>query len=114
MLKIKRIYENYSEDDGYRILVDRLYPRGVKKEEAYIDLWLKAIAPSTELRRWFNHEPEKWEEFKTRYFAELDDNPAVEIIQEKIASGTVTLLYSARDTEHNQALALREYLLNTL
>ena len=114
MLKIKRIYENYSEDDGYRILVDRLYPRGVKKEEAYIDLWLKAIAPSTELRKWFNHEPEKWEEFKTRYFAELDDNPAVEIIQEKIASGTVTLLYSARDTEHNQALALREYLLNTL
>ena len=113
-LKIKRIYENYSEEDGYRILVDRIYPRGVKRETAHIDLWLKEIAPSTELRKWFNHEAEKWEEFKARYFAELEENPAVEIIQEKIASGTVTLLYSARDTEHNQAVALHEYLVKKL
>lgn len=109
-LKIKRIYESYSEEDGFRILVDRIYPRGVKRETAHIDLWLKEIAPSNELRKWFNHEPEKWDEFKERYFAELDDNPAVAIIQEKMMSEKVTLLYSARDTDHNQALALYEYL----
>lgn len=111
MLKIKRIYESYSEDDGYRILVDRIYPRGVKKATAHINLWLKEIAPSHELRKWFNHEPEKWEDFKNRYFAELGENPALATIQEKITHGTVTLLYSARDTDHNQALALHEYLI---
>lgn len=110
MLKIKRIYESYSEEDGFRILVDRIYPRGVKKETAHIDLWLKEIAPSNELRKWFNHEPEKWEEFKAGYFTELDENLAVVIIQEKMTSEKVTLLYSARDTEHNQAVALCEYL----
>jgi uncharacterized protein YeaO (DUF488 family) len=106
---IKRVYEPVGED-GVRILVDRLWPRGVKKEELHA-LWIKETSPSTALRTWFNHDPEKWLEFKARYFAELDSHPQeVEKIVALIREGPVTLLYSSRDRDHNQAVALREYL----
>lgn len=112
MLKIKRIYEPYDENDGFRILVDRIYPRGVKKAEAHIDLWLKEVAPSAELRKWFNHEAEKWDDFQRRYAAELDaKQDLLAVILEAMRSDTVTLLYSARDEDHNQARALHAYIL---
>lgn len=108
---IKRIYEAYSPDDGFRILVDRLWPRGISKETAHLDLWLKEIGPSDELRKWFNHDPTKYEEFKRRYFNELDTNPAVARLKEIIKDHPkTTLLYSARDEKHNQATALQKYL----
>jgi len=112
MIKIKRIYESAAEEDGFRILVDRLWPRGIKKEKAKIDLWLKEVAPSDELRKWFSHEPEKWEEFKKRYAKELAANQPLlkEIRQLEEEKGTVTLLYSARDVEHNNAVALKAVL----
>lgn len=111
MIKLKRIYEKYSEDDGYRILVDRLWPRGISKAGAHLDLWLKEIAPTTELRKWFGHDVAKWEEFKKKYLAELTSNPSLKTLEnlskrEKV----VTLLYGARDTEHNEALVIRDYL----
>ena len=110
MIKIKRIYEKPIKDDGYRILVDRLWPRGVSKEKASLDLWLKDIAPSTELRKWFNHEPEKWEEFKRRYEVEVRNNKEIfkqlkEICKkEKI----VTFLYASKDEEYNEAVVLKD------
>ena len=108
---LKRIYESAEKRDGYRVLVDRLWPRGVSKGDAAIDLWLKEAAPSTALRKWFNHESKKWNEFKERYFAELDDNrPGLQPLLKAARQGNVTLIYSSRDTEHNQAVALREYL----
>jgi uncharacterized protein YeaO (DUF488 family) len=109
MIKTKRIYESPAEEDGFRILVDRLWPRGVQKEKAKIDLWLKEIAPSDELRKWFSHDPEKWEEFKKKYAKELATKQELlnEIRQTEKEKGTVTLLYSARDTEHNNAVALK-------
>jgi uncharacterized protein YeaO (DUF488 family) len=108
---IKRIYDPYQEEDGYRVLVDRLWPRGVSKEKARLDLWLKDIAPSDELRRWFHHEEPNWQEFTQRYLDELKINPdEVSLLLEKIAQTPVTLLYAAKDTEHNQALVLKEYL----
>lgn len=110
-LSLKRAYEDAESADGYRILVDRLWPRGVSKEEARIDLWLKEIAPSTELRKWFGHDPGKWKEFQKRYFRELDEHAdAVKKIEEQLREGHVTLVYGARDEEHNDAVALREYL----
>ena len=108
---IKRVYEPASADDGRRILVDRLWPRGLTKEKADIDLWLKEIAPSAELRKWFGHDPEKWDEFRRRYFRELASRP--EDWQPIVAAarrGTVTLVYSSHDTQHNNAVALQEYL----
>jgi len=91
--------------------VDRLWPRGVSKSSAHIDLWLKEVAPSTDLRKWFGHEPSKWKEFRERYFAELRNNSdALKQITEKTQRGVVTLVYSAKDEKHNQALALKEYL----
>ncbi len=108
---IKRIYEPVEEKDGYRVLVDRLWPRGIRKKEAGIDLWLKDAAPSTALRQWFNHEPEKWDEFKKQYFAELDNNR--QLLQSFIEDNKkrrITLVYASRDTEHNQAVLLRQYL----
>lgn len=106
---IKRVYEPVGED-GARILVDRLWPRGVSKGELRA-LWLKEVAPSAALRTWFGHDPENWLEFKARYFVELDSHPQeVEKIVALIREGPVTLLYSARDKDHNQAAALREYL----
>jgi uncharacterized protein YeaO (DUF488 family) len=112
MIKIKRIYESAAEEDGFRILVDRLWPRGIKKEKAKIDLWLKEVAPSSELRKWFSHDPEKWEKFKTKYAKELAAKQPLlkEIRQMEKEKGTVTLLYSARDTEHNNAVALKAVL----
>lgn len=111
-IKIKRIYDKASKkNDGYRILIDRLWPRGIKKEEVHIDLWLKEIAPSAELRTWFNHEPAKWLEFKKRYFKELDHKQELlDTIHEKARAHVITLLYSAKDETHNNAVALQEYL----
>lgn len=110
-LLLKRAYEPTDANDGFRILVDRLWPRGVSKSSAHIDLWLKEVAPSTDLRKWFGHEPSKWKEFRERYFAELRNNSeALKQITEKAQRGVVTLVYSAKDEKHNQALALKEYL----
>ena len=109
MILLKRIYEKASKNDGTRILVDRLWPRGVSKEEAKIDLWLKDIGPSDELRKWFNHEDSKWEEFRKKYFKELDLKKDL-IEQIKKQKGTVTLLFGVKNVEHNNAVAIRQYL----
>ena len=111
-IQIKRVYEPASPLDGVRILVDRLWPRGMKKEQVLADEWMKDLAPSTALREWFHHDRSKWEEFKARYFAELDAQPAgVARLLDAAAQGPLTLLFSARDLEYNQAVVLREYLL---
>ncbi len=111
MIKIKRVYESADRADGTRILVERLWPRGMRKEELTLESWIKDVAPSTDLRRWFRHDPAKWEEFRRRYFAELDAHaPAWGPLIEAARNGNVTLLYSSRDTEHNNAAALKEYL----
>ena len=111
-IALKRIYESYSPDDGLRILVDRLWPRGLAKEKAHIDLWLKNAAPSTELRHWFNHETSKWEEFRRRYVEELRRSPhALEEFHEAVRGHEhITLLYAAKDEQHNQAVVLRDFL----
>jgi uncharacterized protein YeaO (DUF488 family) len=110
-IKIKRVYERPDKEDGMRILVDRLWPRGLTKAKASVDLWLKDIAPSTELRKWFGHEPAKWVEFKTRYRAELKKNDEhVALLKGKIEKGVVTLVYGAKDEEHNEAVVLQEFL----
>ncbi len=111
-LEVKRIYEPSEPSDGYRVLVDRVWPRGLSKQNADIDLWLKDVAPSTELRQWFGHQPRRWDAFRRRYFDELDEMPeTLAVIQDKLRKDDVTLVYSARDEAHNQAVALREYLL---
>ncbi len=111
-LEVKRIYEPSESSDGYRVLVDRVWPRGLSKQNADIHLWLKDIAPSTELRQWFGHQPRRWDAFRRRYFDELDEMPeTLAVIQDKLRKDDVTLVYSARDEAHNQAVALREYLL---
>lgn len=108
---IERVYDyHHTGHEGRPVLVDRVWPRGKSKAELSDVLWLKDVAPSTELRKWFGHEPERWGEFKRRYFAELDDNPAVKRLRALADEGPVTLLYGARDETHNQAVALREYL----
>ena len=105
----KRIYDQKARTDGFRILVDRLWPRGLTKQKAKIDLWLKDIAPSTELRKWFGHDPEKWKEFRKRYQKELkENNEQIEILKEQKKKGTVTLVYGAKDEEHNEAIVLKE------
>lgn len=110
-ITIKRVYQPASPGDGYRVLVDRLWPRGVSKEKAKLDLWLKEVGPSNELREWFGHDPAKYDGFKKRYFKELDANPAAKELKSVIKEHkTVTLLYSAHDEQHNQATALHEYL----
>ncbi len=108
LLGIKRIYEKVEVTDGMRILVDRLWPRGVKKSTAHIDKWMKEVAPSNELRLWFNHEPEKWEEFRKRYEAELEGNKALEELVALAKGGDVTLVYAAQDTGRNNAVVLSE------
>jgi len=111
MIEIKRVYESLKGNKGARFLVERLWPRGVKKEALHMDAWLKDVAPSPELRQWFGHDPLKWEEFQRRYRAELDAHPeAWQPLLEAARRGDVTLLYSARDTEHNSALLLKNYL----
>jgi uncharacterized protein YeaO (DUF488 family) len=111
-IRTKRVYETPDPDDGCRVLVDRVWPRGLSKEKVRADEWLKEAAPSGELRRWFGHDPQKWPEFRRRYGEELDDQPdAVARLLRYAEAGTLTLLYSARDRDHNQAVALRDYLL---
>lgn len=111
LIKAKRIYDAPAADDGMRILVDRLWPRGLKKDSAPIDLWLKEIAPSDALRQWFGHKPAKWPEFKKRYFDELrSKQDSVAVLRQHARVGAVTLLYSAKDEKHNNAVALLEYL----
>jgi uncharacterized protein YeaO (DUF488 family) len=111
-IKIKRVYEKQAADDGRRFLVDRLWPRGIKKEALQVEAWLKDAAPSDRLRKEFHHEPEKWDDFKQAYFAELEANPeAWQPLLEAAQAGPVTLLYAAKDEQYNNAAALREYLL---
>ena len=110
-VKIKRVYEQPSSDDGSRILVDRLWPRGLTKEKARVDLWLKEIAPSTELRKWFGHDPAKWKSFRVRYEAEIrDHDDLIEMLKDIARTGAITLLYGARDEKHNEALVLKQFL----
>lgn len=111
VIQVKRVYEKPAKSDGARFLVDRLWPRGLKKGALQLDGWAKEVAPSDGLRRWFGHDPKKWQEFRRRYFAELDSERAVwEPILRAARRGDVTLLYSARETERNNAVALRDYL----
>jgi uncharacterized protein YeaO (DUF488 family) len=110
MIRTQRVYEN-QPDGGAHYLVERLWPRGVRKEGLRLDAWLREVAPSTELRRWFSHDPAKWSEFRRRYFAELDRNPqAWQPLAVAARRGRVTLMYSSHDTEHNNAVALKDYL----
>ena len=110
-IRIKRVYEEPDSTDGRRILVDRLWPRGMSKEKAKVDLWMKEISPSTELRHWYGHDPEKWPEFKARYYVELDANQDnVNKLLDEVQAGTVTLLYSAKERRLNNAVALKEYI----
>ncbi|HEX5473613.1 MAG TPA: DUF488 domain-containing protein [Vicinamibacterales bacterium] len=111
MIKVKRAYEPAARTDGTRLLVERLWPRGLTKEKVHVDAWLKEVGPSTALRKWFAHDPEKWDEFRRRYRRELDANPdAWAPIRAAARRGTVTLVYSSHDEQHNNAVALQEYL----
>jgi uncharacterized protein YeaO (DUF488 family) len=110
-IKIKRVYEQPAKDDGRRILVDRLWPRGLTKGKASVDLWLKEIAPSTELRKWFGHDPDKWKRFRGRYETEIrHKDDLIKMLKRKVREGTITLVYAARDEKHNEALVLRQFL----
>jgi uncharacterized protein YeaO (DUF488 family) len=110
-ITLKRVYEEPLESDGIRILVDRLWPRGLTKEKAKVDVWLKEIAPSTELRKWFNHEPGKWPEFKKRYWTEIsNNNDALSALKKHLAKGKATIVYGAKDEEHNDAVVIKQYL----
>lgn len=113
MIHLKRVYDAAAKTDGCRLLVERLWPRGMNKDSLRIDRWLKEAAPSTELRKWFNHDPAKWKEFQRRYFAELKRNRDAWLpIVQAAEKGKVTLLYSSRDTEHNNVVALKSFLEN--
>jgi len=111
MVKLKRAYEAASRGDGYRVLVERLWPRGIRKEALALDEWRKEVAPSGELRKWFNHDPERWSEFKLRYLKELKETAALERLRalaDRAAGGTLTLVFSSHDTEHNNAVVLKD------
>jgi uncharacterized protein YeaO (DUF488 family) len=111
MIRLKRAYDESSKQDGLRILVERLWPRGVRKEQAAIDLWLKELAPSTELRKWFGHDPEKWEGFRKRYRAELaKKGDLLSLLKWRTTEGPVTFVYAAHDEERNSAVVLKEFL----
>jgi uncharacterized protein YeaO (DUF488 family) len=111
MIKLKRAYDRVSPTDGKRLLVERLWPRGLSKDKLKLDYWIREVAPTTELRKWFGHDPAKWRQFRTRYFRELDSQPeSWRSIVSLARRGTVTLVYSSHDEEHNNAVALREYL----
>ena len=111
MIKLKRAYEKPARDDGERILVERLWPRGLTKLQAKIDLWLKDVAPSTELRKWFGHDPDRWIEFRQRYRKELKQKAdQIKLLRRKAREGTITLIYAARDEAHNGALVLKQFL----
>lgn len=114
-IRLRRAYEPASPEDGVRVLVDRLWPRGLRKVDAAVDRWMKDIAPSTELRKWFGHDPERWQEFRRRYDRELQQHAtAIDELRELARHHTVTLVFSAHDEEHNDAVALREVLLQPL
>ena len=113
-VKIKRVYDEPEAEDGERILVDRLWPRGISREKAHFEEWMKEVAPTSDLRKWFDHKPERWDEFKARYRAELQGNPAVETLRERVAAGTVTLLYGSRNREFNHAAVLADVLTKTV
>lgn len=111
MIQTKRVYDPADKADGTRLLIERLWPRGIKKTALEIESWIKDVAPSTELRKWFSHDPAKWDEFRRRYFAELEAHPeAWQPILKAMRGGTVTLIYSSHDAEHNNAIALAEFL----
>jgi uncharacterized protein YeaO (DUF488 family) len=111
MIRIKRIYELPADGDGLRVLVDRIWPRGMKREAAKVDLWLKEIAPSSALRKWFGHDPAKWGKFCERYYKELESKQhELNVLRSHSEGSVVTLLFSARDAEHNNAIALKAYL----
>ncbi|HXT12307.1 MAG TPA: DUF488 domain-containing protein [Candidatus Angelobacter sp.] len=111
MIQIKRAYEPAAKDDGKRFLVDRLWPRGIKKETLHMDAWPKEVAPTNALRKWFNHEPAKWKEFQKRYRAELAKKPeGLQELRDAAKAGDLTLLFSAHDLEHNNAVVLKDYL----
>ncbi len=111
MIKVKRAYQPPATEDGFRVLVERLWPRGMSKAEVAVDLWLKEVTPSPELRKWFGHDPKKWEMFCRRYWAELaDQGEAIRLLQAKSREGNLTLIYSSRDETHNAAVALKLYL----
>jgi uncharacterized protein YeaO (DUF488 family) len=111
MIKLKRAYEKPARDDGERILVERLWPRGLSKLQAKVDLWLKDVAPSAELRKWFGHDPDKWDEFRRRYQKELrGKDDLITLLKSKAKGGTITLIYAARDEERNSALVLKRFL----
>ena len=112
MIKIKRVYEKPVKEDGWRVLVDRLWPRGMKKEAAHLDVWMKDVAPSNALRKWFGHKPEKWSEFQKKYRSELGKEKELVAELKKMAKehGTLTLLFGAKDQEHNEAVVLADYL----
>jgi uncharacterized protein YeaO (DUF488 family) len=111
MIKLKRAYEKPARDDGERILVERLWPRGLTKLQAKVDLWLKEVAPSTELRKWFGHDPDRWDEFRRRYHKELrTKGDLIKLLKRKAKAGTITLIYAARDEERNGALVLKQFL----
>lgn len=110
-IKIKRIYEPFAKTDGFRVLIDRLWPRGMKKEDAHIDIWMKDIAPSTELRKWFDHDPDKWDEFRMKYHHELKTSDALKEIHAIIGQHTtITLLFAAKEEQYNHAIVLQEFL----
>ena len=112
-IKLKRAYAARAAADGARLLVDRIWPRGLSKERAALDAWMKDVAPSAELRHWFNHQPDRWEEFRTRYTDELrHKEEEVKLVADFVKKGTVTLLYAARDDEHNNAVVLRDFLMH--
>jgi len=111
MIRVKRVYEPVEKSDGVRFLVDHLWPRGLKKEAVRVERWVKTVSPSNELRSWFGHDPAKWKEFRRRYFAELNEQPENwETLLEAARQKDITLVYSARDPEHNNAVALKSYL----
>jgi uncharacterized protein YeaO (DUF488 family) len=111
MIRLKRAYEEPAQSDGLRILVERLWPRGVTKEKAALDLWLKDVAPSPELRKWFGHDPRRWKQFEQRYWKELKGrNEAVDLLRNESRKGTVTLVYAAKDEQHNGAVALKQFI----
>ncbi|MCC7328868.1 MAG: DUF488 domain-containing protein [Gammaproteobacteria bacterium] len=109
-IRLKRAYEAPARSDGQRILVDRLWPRGLTRDKAAVDHWIKEVAPSSELRKWFGHDPERWPEFRRRYRAELKKNPALAELRALARKGSITLLYSAKDEQHNQAVVLKQVL----
>ncbi len=110
-IQLKRAYEKPAKTDGFRVLIDRLWPRGVRKEDLKLDQWLKELSPSTALRKWYGHDPEKWDEFRKRYFRELDAHPeGIKLLRAKMRTGPLTLVFSSKEERINNATALKEYL----